>query len=374
MAKSARQIYQTDLNQSILKVTGLFWLIAKALSWRIWTTYRLYPLAPAFNWLTPVPGFVHLILLILSLLLITSLLFTESKFSLIALLFVELTSCALDQNRWQPWEYQYLFIIFIFIINQNKPKQIPAIVAFILICTYLYSGCGKLNDGFLQGIWYHMVLRSLFKLSANVAHLHWLYYSGYLLAAFELSGGLGLIFSKSRRLAAKGLILMHFLLLLFLGPLGLNYNKIVWPWNVAMMLYLYLIFIKKPESLISFKPVLTGLNKLVFLFWAILPALSFWGYWDGLLSSSIYSGKAPIMIICIKDTSKSSELKKFYSNTGKGICDGAAQINLQNWAMTETNVIPNPERRIYNIIEKKLQAQYPGAGFNFLIYVKGRKQ
>ncbi|MDB5088345.1 MAG: hypothetical protein JWR09_2339 [Mucilaginibacter sp.] len=369
MTRPTTPIYFDKINALLFKIACIFWLIVKLMGWRMWTAYRLFPTAPVFESLDRIPPVIHVILLILSLLFITLLLlFDKNKFIMVGLLMIEIFSCLLDQNRWQPYEYQCLFIIFIFIINTNKPKLVITSFIFILISTYLYSGLGKLNSGFLHTVWVQIILKSFLKFPSNIAGQHYIYYAGYLLGLFELIAGTGLVFSKTKKIAAIALIIMHLFILLLLGPLGLNYNNIVWPWNMVMIVYLYLIFIRRQESVTKFKYVFIGWNKLVFIAWCVLPALHFIGYWDGFLSSSMYSGKAPKMIICIKDTSKCRQLHAFYGKEGYKICNGQAYIELQNWAITETNAIPNPEVRIYKITRKKLEKKYAGAGLSFYYY------
>lgn len=359
---------EEKVNTLLFKIACIFWLIVKVIGWRMWTTYRLFPTTPVFEKLDSIPALISTLLFVISFSLIVLLLFNKNKLILISLLVIEIFICLLDQNRWQPWEYQCLFIIFIFIVNTDKQKLIIASFSFILLSTYIYSGLNKLNPRFLQTVWDPIILGSFFKVPLIIARQHYLYFSGYFLGFFELLAGTGLLFSKTQKPAAKALILMHFFILVLLGPLGLNYNIIVWPWNIAMMLYLYIIFLKRNEGTFTFKPVFQGWNKLVFIAWGILPVLYFFGRWDGFLSSEMYSGKSPMMIICIQDTSKCKQLRKFCKNKGYKFCDGKANIELQDWAITETNVIPAPEIRIYKIIQKKLDKQYPSSGLSYIIF------
>jgi len=342
----------------------------------MFTAYRLFPTASVFESMDQLPGVVHLIIFIFCLLLIGLVFFfPKNRFILAGLLVIEILSCILDQNRWQPWEYQCIFIVFIFLVNRNRQVFIIPLFTFILASTYFYSGCNKLNDGFLQNVWVQMFLRSFLKLPVTVALQPWLYYCGYLLALFELLAGLGLMFLKTRKTAAKALILMHLFVLVLLGPLGLNYNAIIWPWNVALIGYLYILFLYKNDPAFNFKPIFQGWNNLVFICWGILPVFGLFGYWDGFLSSSIYSGKSPWMVICIRDTSKCPELKPYYSSNQVKPCgDGSTGINLQTWGLSETNMILNPELRVLKQIQKKLEKQYASAGLSCSIFVNGRKQ
>jgi len=341
----------------------------------MFTDNRLFPTTPLFEIFDNVPGPIHIILFALSLLLLLLLIvLKKNKAVLWGLLMAEIFSCLLDQNRWQPWEYQYLFVIFIFIANAANQKLITVAFTFILISTYIYSGFGKLNEGFLQTIWAKMILHLFLKIPVLTATQHWLYYSGCIVGLMELAAGTGLLFLKTRKIAASILILMHLFILLLLGPLGLWYNKIVWPWNVGMILYLYIIFLKKAPVIIPFKSVFSGWNIPVFIFWGVLPALNFVGCWDNYLSSGIYSGKLPRMLICIKDTSKCKPLQKFCRKDLLNTCNGEAVMDLQYWAMAETNVAPYPEIRVYKKIQWKLEKQYAGAGLSFVYFGEEHRQ
>ncbi len=342
----------------------------------MWTAYRLFPTAPISEKLDNIPASVHLILFLLSILLIGLLFFfNKSKPILTGLLIVEVSTCLLDQNRWQPWEYQCIFIIFIFLINSNKPRFILTLFTLILVSTYFYSGLGKLNSGFLHIVWWQIILKLFLKVPANIIANHYVYNAGYLLGLMELISGISLLFAKTKRIAAAALILMHLFILLLLGPLGgLNTNIIVWPWNMVMIVYLYSIFIKTREGVFTFKYVLKGWNKLVFIAWCILPALHFIGYWDGFLSSNMYSGKFTQMLICVQDTSKCKPLIKFCKKINSKVCNTNNGINALDWGLTETNMVLNPETRVYKIIEKKLKKQYPDAGISCHIFINGREQ
>ncbi|MDB5133265.1 MAG: hypothetical protein JWR02_3014 [Mucilaginibacter sp.] len=366
MFSISRPLLLEEKNSWLLKITCIFWLFAKLIGWRVWTTYRLFPTAPLFESFDHISPAVHLVLFLLQVLFIVMLLFpNKNKWVLIGLLAAEIFSCLFDQSRLQPYEYQYMFIIFIFIINRNSQKIIPAAVIFILASTYFYSGLSKLNEAFVHVMWTKVILRSFFKLPPQVAGRHLLYYSGYLAGIVELVAGLGLLFPGIQKTAATVLILMHLFILILLGPLGLRYNEIVWPWNVAMILYLYTLFLRKNGDRFTFGPIFAGWNKLVFIAWGVLPALNFIDCWDYYLSSSIYSERTPKMIICISDTAKCRPLKRFFQYNSLNNCKGSAVINIQHWALTEMNSAPYSEIRVYKILQTKLEKEYPASGLSY---------
>jgi hypothetical protein len=332
----------------------------------MYTTYRLFPTAPIFDFLDNVPPLVHTSLFVLSVFLtIAAFLNTKNKCLLIGLLVTDLLLCVLDQNRWQPWEYQYLLVIFIFIINTHRQNIIPIAISFLLAFTYIYSGLSKLNEGFLHEIWINVLLKHFFRLPAWVTAKHWVYFSGYILGIVELLAGIGLLFKRTQKICAMALVLMHLFILLVFGPLGLTYNKIVWPWNVAMILYLYFVFIRRNSQVVGFRQLNVGWNRLVILCWGILPAFNFIGYWDNYLSMNLYSGNTPKMSVCVGDTSGCKQLIKYVHKVNKPRICAEAMISIQYWSLTETNVPVYPERRVYKTIGRKLTKQYPFAKLSY---------
>jgi len=361
--------YREDKNVLLLNITCLGWLFAKLMSWRIWTIDRLLPTVPLFESLDHVPAIIHSVLFALSLLLIISLFVKQNKLLLISLLVVEVCSCLLDQNRWMPWEYFYVFVLVVFIINAGNKKNIPSVVTFLLTSTYFYSGLCKLNEGYLQIVWTNMVLKGFLKIPPSIFTQSWLHYTGYLSGIIEMIAGVGLLFVKTRANSAKMLIVLHLFVLILLGPLGYSGYRVLWPWNIAMILFLYLIFFKDKESINVYTAITYRWNKLILICWGILPVLSFFGYWDKNLSSNLFSANLPRLIICVKDTSSCKPLQRFFLKKDiANTCHGQAKIDIQYWARIETNVAVYPEMRVYKALQQKLEKQYPASGLSFVYF------
>lgn len=367
MTRLKTLFYSADKNILILKVTCLFWLFAKLLSWRIWTANRLLPTVPLFEFLDRIPSIVHTVLFVSSVILIMLLFLTKNRSLLISVLAIEIFLCLLDQNRVLPWEYLYIFIIVVFIVNANTPGYIMPAIILILASTYFYSGLCKLNEGFLHIVWGNMILHAFFKVPLAMIGKTWIYYIGYLLGVIELLLGIGLLIKKVRLASVVSLAFLHLFILFFLGPLGLRGYRVLWPWNLSMIFFLLIILfstIPKPDDI---KPIAKGWNKLVILCWVVLPAFSFWGLWDNNLSSNLFSANLPRMVICVNDTSKCRELKRFISRRDiAGTCNGNAKIDLHVWAFIETGVAAYPEMRTYRVIQKKLEQKYTAAGLSFV--------
>jgi hypothetical protein len=352
----------------LLQAMLIGWLLAKKISWRVWTADRLLPTAPVID----MPSWLQYVLLLLSVLLLFILIIKPwNKALLISLCTCEVLSCLADQNRWQPWEYQYLFTLLVFIIYIKRKEKIIPQLAFILFAIYLYSGIGKFNEGYLQQFWSNMFLNRYLHLSEAALSTPLLYYSGYITACIEVASAALLLFKPTQRMAALTLMLMHVFILLVLGPFGLKYNIIIWPWNMLMMAQLYIIFLQNHTVPFYFKKLWKGWGKIVVISWGILPILNYAGLWDSYLSSRLYSGNLPAMVLCLNDEKEVQQLQRFLSSTDRyNLCKGSAMVHLQTWAMRETNIVPYPENRVYRQMYLRWLQQHPGTNTKAVWYVQ----
>ncbi|MDP4286051.1 MAG: hypothetical protein Q8891_16680 [Bacteroidota bacterium] len=367
-----------DKTRNLTRLTCFFWLIAKIISYKVWLADRLFPLVPPFNFLE-VPSAIHTILFSLSLLiLVVLLLLPTNKILLVSIIVIEILSCALDQNRWQPWEYQYILLILILIINYKNKKNAVSVISLLLISVYFYSGVSKLNPIFSRFIRHEIVHANIFHESTSMASIWVTFHLGYLLTLIEILLSIGLLFRQSRKIAASFLIAMHLLILAAFGPFGLNYDKIIWPWNIVMMGFLYLLFIHNSPVTPFSQSIKQGWNKLILVLFGMLPALNFIGYWDFYLSSSLISGRTPEMYICINHEGSGKKLQPFFSKEKYQFrCDrNSYLLDITAWSFQEMQVPVYPELRIYQSIKKQLTERYPDMKATFLIYhyINGRKE
>ena len=257
-----------------------FWLAAKIISWKVWLADRLFPVVPPFNFLF-VPSAIHLVLFIFSLLALAALMiFPVNRLLQLSVIIIEVLSCLLDQNRWQPWEYQYIFIILVLVINYKNEKNAVSVIAFIFISVYFFSGIGKMNPAFSKYVRNKIELSGIFHMNDSFVYEWFIYHTGYLLGSIEILLSIGLFFRLTKKISAIFLIIMHLLIMAIFGPFGMNYDKIIWPWNVLMIVILFVFFICNTPVSISFQSIKQGWNKLIIVFFGLLPVLNFFGYWD----------------------------------------------------------------------------------------------
>src|SRR4029079_893597 len=118
-------------------------------------------------------------------------------------------------------------------------------------------GIGKMNPAFSLYLRNKMVVSGLHVSSSTV--YEWIiYHTGYFLGIIEILLSIGLFFPRIKKVSALFLIVMHLLILAALGPFGINRERIVWPWNIAMILTLYVFFLRNSPVSLSLQSVREG--------------------------------------------------------------------------------------------------------------------
>lgn len=348
----------------LIRALAFFWCVTKIWSYKTWVTDRLYPVIPPVDFLKYVPDFMHVFFFGFSVAALLAVLFVKvNRLLLISLFLSELLSCSLDTVRWQPWEYMYLCFLLIVIINFRRPKHIIMLGHLFLVSVYFFSGLHKLSRGFLSSIWINMVLTDFFGLSMEIILKYKLYFIGLLIPIAEIFLAVLLFISKSKREISYLLILTHIGILIFIGPFGIQYNSVVWPWNLAMISILVIIYAKPVEPM--HRKILT-VNGYWIVLWFVLPFLSFFGNWYQYFSFNLYSGKGEQMYIYFSE--KERELSPYFDPASDKKYGNKPCINLQNWAMKEIRSAPLPENEVHRDIAVSLRRKYHKRIVRIMLY------
>jgi uncharacterized membrane protein YphA (DoxX/SURF4 family) len=299
----------------------------------------------------------------------------------------------LDQTRLQPWVYQYLFMFGALALVAGRgsgPDSDAALrtVRLIVAATYVWSGAQKLNVSFADEIfpWFAEPFVDVLPFISTGDLPTWL---GVFAAVVELGLGAGLLWSRTRRLAVAGLILMHVLILISL--VSHNWNSVIWPWNVAMPLFLVMLFwgtggwhrrapggrwrtrirIRRLGSQLFGEGMARSQRTLylsVVMLFAVLPLLSFFGGWESFLSSSLYSGNIQRATIIV-DGEVAELLPTGVQDELRPGPEGRASLSVSDWALSDLNVPPYPEPRVFHAIAERVCDYADGAGEVELIIV-----
>lgn len=361
-----RKIYLPEISiprrlKAIKSLTAIGLLISMIVSWRLWTSDREFPLVPLFNALPSLPHPADKIVFGLFLALTLLLVFARKPRWLIAgILLLGTYMAVADQNRLQPWFYQYMLMMLILAFYNwrvDEPKDYTVIfttLRIIVAAIYFWSGIQKLNPNFISDTWPWMIkpLESIF--TAETCNV--ILKSGYGIPFIEVFIGIGLFSVSAKRIAVPFAIGMHLLILVLMGPLGHNYNPVIWGWNLGMVFMVYFLFAGTAESkyysanyLFSFRPA-----YIVLILCGLMPGLSLVNKWDSYLSASLYSGNTSNGVIYLSDNAK-SKLSYYIQSFTKAEGGHQNSLNIKHWAMHELCVPGYPEKRIFEAVEKHLQ-------------------
>jgi hypothetical protein len=253
----------------------------------LWLSTREYPLVPIFAWwpmAPPVYGPWLLGITLFSLVAAAWLFRPAIVFFLVAILYLY----ACDQNRGQPWMYMYWVML---LLNLLPERIALAACRVVLSLVYLWAGIQKLNGTFFRVMpaWFvqpavdrglpHMVVAGLHAMVSLTPFL-------------EIFISAGVWIPRARVAAIATAAVLHGASLVFLGPLGHNINIVVWPWNIAMIALVIVLFGSKgsaslPQSLRELCQ--SWKAALVVGLCGLLPILSYFGWWDSYFSFALYS-------------------------------------------------------------------------------------
>ncbi len=316
------------------------------ISRRLWLSSRLYPLSPVLGFpalSSPWDGwFFWAALAVLALIPLA-----RNPRPWIALfLAVAIVAALQDQSRWQPWFYQYLFMLAALgLSHERNPEAGLNTCRLILASAYIWSGLSKLNPRFLETV-VPRLLEPLTKQSPGKL--------AYATAVAESMIGVALLFPRSRRVAVWCGVAMHLGILASIGPLGSRFNPVIWPWNVAMIAFLWLLFGRSENTA---REILWSksfvFQKAVLILFGLAPALGFFGLWDSYLSFSLYSGNLDSASIYLSDAS----YDRLPGDFGDWVYEEAPNLNrlsIRDWSLGELNVPAYPEPRIFRNLARHL--------------------
>lgn len=194
-----------------------------------------------------------------------------------------------DISRLQPWVFlNVMMIIPLVAIPKVREANAIKLTKITLGLIYLWSGLHKLNPGFQYSIF--PFLMDAF--DAKVAALQ----SSWWIAApiGEIAVGLAMLWRKTFKLGAVMAVGMHLFIMVCVGPFGLDFNHVIWPWNIALIIVLIvLILIHDKHEHFEGKSIhFEKAGIVVLLFVGLGPFLNFFNLWDDPISGSLYSGTA----------------------------------------------------------------------------------
>lgn len=381
-----------------------------------WANSRRFPLSPVAEWIPILPSPADRILFgaMLASLLVALWLYRPGVTFFLGSCFFGFCE---DQNRGQPWLYMYVVMLALSLASANRAIAACRIAISVV---YFWSGVQKLNPGFFEVIpkWFVDPAANKWHWPGPVVHVLKLAVES---APFvEIGIGVLLWVRPTRKAALISVLILHSVSLIVLGPLGYNYNWVVWPWNVAMMALVFGLFSKsrffdaaepgpaagflpakavaevragppkgrgktrrtsgseprpkgEPKSnnsirAVTLREVRTSKPVIVVLaLFSLLPVLSYCGWWDSYFSFSLYAQNAARANLFITQSCADhlpAELRKYvqpFNSNYDPQHQGPLMLGFDPWCYEELHVPPVPEVRNFKAIFSSLRkyAQRP---------------
>jgi hypothetical protein len=355
--------HKADIRLLWLRRSIVAGLVAGLLiSAKLWVSTREYPLVPLLDIVPPLPYPLDYILFGLFGMLLVEILIFRGRLAgalVIAALALAALLALQDQDRLQPWFYQYsLMLGAVGLSNLGRLSTEGALNAcrVIVAFTYFWSGLQKAHVTFARDVYPWLIGPLASHLPSEAASI--LAHEAYAVPVIETAIGLGLLVRPLRKPAVIAAILMHAFILFSLGPWGHDWNSVIWPWNLAMVAFDLILFWRAPDNpsfLAVVKPGGSAYRAVVLVLFAFMPALNFVGLWDSYLSASLYSGSTEDGFVYTTDGS--SEVYR------SGIFDKA---------MDEMNVPVYPEVRVYKRVFAEMRCEKPQSFPRPTLVVYGR--
>ncbi|MEJ1238909.1 MauE/DoxX family redox-associated membrane protein [Chryseolinea sp. T2] len=338
--------------QAITRCIALGLIAGVLTSFRLWWKPSLFPTLPLpdiqfddVNVLTAV------LLLALSGVVISS----KRMFASVAVLTL-LCLMVLDQMKWQPWVYLYMIMLFPLVISARTSVISFAYWQLVMSGVYLWSGVHKMNPNFVRLFIGEVSGTIDIQLNPEQGLV---IVAGYAVGLLEALAGVGLLFDKTRRSALCFVLVMHLAIIGYIGIHDrLQNNLVLVPWNVAMIIFNFLLFIGQApgfggalrqlmNNVRSQLAQVALLSAALVLVW-IVPAFNLTGHVDHYLSFSLFSNKPSFFYVAIRD----DQLEKIPSEIQKHSVplagmSGGKMIDIDLWAREELGVPFYPETRTF---------------------------
>jgi len=336
----------------IHRAVCLFFLIGIGMSLPLWAGERLFPHIPVFSGVE-MPGAVHWVP---AGLLATALVINMvqlKKLWAVALLVLIVLIILPDQMRLQPWVFVYFLVLFplsLVALTAKNAATLLNYVQILLIGVYVWSGLHKFTQSFIDII-YPLLLKGLFKISDD-SYLLEVREWGYLLAAVELSIGIGLVFPKTRNVAVIGAVFTHLLIIAWV-LIG-NPNYTILPWNVAMIAVVILSSWNVKNRISLWPATAPGLRwataALALLIW-LMPVLNIKNKWDAYLSFNLYTERISHMYVGLRQQALEGidpRLSDYYAE--ENLIEEGRVIDVEKWSFDELKVPVYPALRVHKAI------------------------
>ena len=337
----------------IVRIIALALLAHYALCWPLWleSAGRSFPTLPVCSFFESLPTWLLSIQAGLLVLLTTAVfIFPQKKVLVATMVLLWAFLVAQDMSRLQPWLYFYGLAFLIILMAHRHPEAAIWGLQWLLAAVYAWSGFNKISPYFAVDNfpWFCEAFVWTKPLGAVPA-------LGYAIALAELLFAIGLLWQASRPVFRWLVPGFHLFIALALSPIGLDWNAVVIPWNLAMAALVIMLFGSEnlkihlvPKMLKQ--PVWALLAIPLCLAW-IMPVFNIFHLWDEALSWKMYSNTQTEASFYYQSKPEEPTLKAVWEHHAY---DKGTTILLDDWAMKNLHVPAYNSRRTHLQIARYL--------------------
>ncbi len=382
------QLTNASINEALFRLQILRrWtagsaIVLLATTFNLWRGETEFPAVPLFSQLCAAPLWLDACGCVGLCLSLTGLILGSARcaklFWAMILLFGGLL-VTLNQHRLQPWMNQLL--IFSAISWLCQPRRALQMIMLLVTSVYIYSAVGKFDAQFLHTVGQQFWSEMLALLGmANERNAQTSVALIALLPTTELLIGLGLLLPRTRRTAGVAAAGFHLLLMLVLGPFGLNHSAGVICWNFQFLGQALILFVlPTPMASGASQPIETpeenrlqvagslanSLGVLIAALAMVLPLSERLGYCDHWASWALYAPHSsrtevyvasaalhelPESLHRIMEVPQESEVETLW-----------VRLPLERWSLIETGSPIYPQARFQLGIARMLAANLSSA-------------
>ncbi len=366
------EVFQAERCRDLLqRAVGLFGLLLVATTWRLWTPQQVYPQVPLIRGLDSLGAWFEWLAAAMMLSGLAGAMLAPRWLARSALLTFGIGTLLLvlvDQHRLQPWAYQLVLVAVVLALADAVTAIV--LLRLLVISFYFHSALTKLDYSFLHTLGQQFLgaLAGIFGASLDA----WSE-SARLLAAGALPGAelliaLGLCWAKTRRAALVAAVLLHAVLLVILGPWGLDHKPGVLVWNIYFIVQDVLLFWlsavpRRGEPADTIAPDESPRSRpLTALIWAVvlLPFLAPTTWFDMWPSWGLYAScaeRVQLLVYRREAEQLPGELQPFLEPTPGGE-DSWLVLRLDRWSLESLAAPVYPQNRYQLGVAEAVIARY----------------
>ena len=252
-----------------------------------------------------------------------------------------------DINRLQTYYYQYLaMLVCLSVLKKEGEINQASALYLIMVGIYFHSGLTKLNTNFIHYVFPNMLYAFHYVSLESWQNSSWQFIA-YSIPLGEMILAILILLPKTRKISLYAALVLHLGILFSIGPWGLDWNPIVWIWNLSMMALNWRLYNTLQDHNIIYKNIV---SLTVILLFILMPFFNRLGLWDNALSFSLYSGTSPNRQLHVSQFKPAQEIPLFYTEQD-------SFIDLNAWVLQDLNTAIYPEDWVFDKVAEQMCEQ-----------------